>query len=1398
MLSLRLVVVSLRLSVFIFLLFFANLTSAALLCTETPADMHASLLWAGASPNDVSTLNGSTSTPGHLQGRLRQCIPDGSVEGEVGTFEWLPPQAGDDAYFVGEINGPNSVALNGPDFNFVSIRMGNANFTGGLNAKSVVIQDSQDFSKMNFNGVSVFAQDSILIDSSDGEESPDIDLTLKFDGGGLAATKDINIGAFGRATTDLTMNGSILTADTLGIQPAFDGGGTVNMKLHGGSSSVSKDVMIGAVEGGQTYLTIDQGADVSWAINSGFTTIGHSGNVDLEVKGGADLKTHETFIGFQPETHITIKIEDAKWTTGNLVVGGFGKVDVTANSGTELSSLNTTIGSFNNFDTIDGAVVTLNDDAKWDIDGFLSIGSEGKGKLVLNDDSTVDVSGPAIIGVLEHSDGALEVNSGNTFNAHTTLEIGRSGNGDMTIGDGGHTDVSGDMFLGTFQQGNGSVTVKDGGLLTVDGNLNIGNGTPGVADFNNGTGNLVIENGGTVEFGGDKELRVGRREGSIGHLTLVGPNSQLVGGDSVNQSILVGLDGEGFLTLDDGAKITGGETQDFTFGINEKGTGHFLIRSDGSLLKTNNLILGDKGLGEGFVSDGGKVEVEGSMTIGKISEGDNKLYMLGDGTILEVGQELTIGDEGKGTLELSSGAKLDMQGSNSKVTLGKKANSDGTLILNGSGEHLASDTEITIGDEGSGKLSLQDGAQLKMGDVTLGDKQGSIGRVDIKGTGSLFEVENSLTVSKDGGGVILVTEGGAMKTSTADPSAKIVLASKDNSPTALIRVEGQGSLWEASGDIILGQKANGVLTVSDGGKVDAKKNLVLGEEEGGFGQLNIGGPVDEDTGSPAEVFYNELTIGKNGSGEVIVSKGGKFTGKNVTTGIFLGEEANTSGKILVKDEGSKWTVDSTQDLALGVHGSGEITVENGGLVEMDPDSILVLGTLSAGSKGTIVVDAIGEGALASRFLTGSEVVIGRLGEGRVDILNGAEFKGASDVDVVTEVGTLAGGKGIVNVEGEDSIWAPGDVTIGGDGSAQVTVKDLAIVNSNNVVIKGNTANETAVTVHNAKWDLFNFDMQGDSRLDIEGIDGVSTFTVHGDTTIRSTGAGSSLVTLDGTFAQYDASNSDILLDHATMLVNGGARVNAANMTIDGPGLFQLKNNSLAEISNKMIVNNGLAQVAAGSVMNVEKNLQIGTLGTVDVAQGGVVNVGFENIGTPDNAVSVGSGGTLSGSGTIKGNLFVGGETQPGFGNGGKVLPGNSPGKLTVEGNFFLGTGAILGLEMAGTQAGFFDQLAVSGLAEFAPGSIVEFSFLDGYLPKAGDQFSFINAQGGVAGLSSDNFKFTGIEPSFIYDAKFEDGRFTLAALNDAQPVVPEPATMALMLPGLAGMFWSRRKKASKS
>jgi fibronectin-binding autotransporter adhesin len=67
-------------------------------------------------------------------------------------------------------------------------------------------------------------------------------------------------------------------------------------------------------------------------------------------------------------------------------------------------------------------------------------------------------------------------------------------------------------------------------------------------------------------------------------------------------------------------------------------------------------------------------------------------------------------------------------------------------------------------------------------------------------------------------------------------------------------------------------------------------------------------------------------------------------------------------------------------------------------------------------------------------------------------------------------------------------------------------------------------------------------------------------------------------------------------------------------------------------------------------------------------------------------------GKLSGGGTLQGSVDN---------SGGTVLPGASPGTLTVSGNYTQGAGGELEIEIGGTGAGQFDQLAIGGSATLA-------------------------------------------------------------------------------------------------
>ncbi len=93
------------------------------------------------------------------------------------------------------------------------------------------------------------------------------------------------------------------------------------------------------------------------------------------------------------------------------------------------------------------------------------------------------------------------------------------------------------------------------------------------------------------------------------------------------------------------------------------------------------------------------------------------------------------------------------------------------------------------------------------------------------------------------------------------------------------------------------------------------------------------------------------------------------------------------------------------------------------------------------------------------------------------------------------------------------------------------------------------------------------------------------------------------------------------------------------------------------------------------------------------------------------------GTTILGSGT----LDVSGIA---FTNAGIVIPGTSPGTLTITGNFPQATTGVINIELGGTAAGTeYDVLAISGDATFA--GTLNVSLIDPFVPGEGDSFEII-------------------------------------------------------------------------
>jgi hypothetical protein len=160
--------------------------------------------------------------------------------------------------------------------------------------------------------------------------------------------------------------------------------------------------------------------------------------------------------------------------------------------------------------------------------------------------------------------------------------------------------------------------------------------------------------------------------------------------------------------------------------------------------------------------------------------------------------------------------------------------------------------------------------------------------------------------------------------------------------------------------------------------------------------------------------------------------------------------------------------------------------------------------------------------------------------------------------------------------------------------------------------------------------------------------------------------------------------------------------------------------------------------------------------------------------TINGSLDTGGGQVVLGAGSLAGNGAIAG----GFANeGGTVSPGNSPGRLSIEGDFWQGSTGTLQIEIAGTEAGRFDVLDVA--QEFHAGGTVQFLLVDGFQPSLGDQFQVLHFARAVSEF--DLVRLPDLKSGLAWDTSklLEPGGGFVSVV--AVPV-PEVGTCALLLP----------------
>jgi autotransporter-associated beta strand protein len=205
-------------------------------------------------------------------------------------------------------------------------------------------------------------------------------------------------------------------------------------------------------------------------------------------------------------------------------------------------------------------------------------------------------------------------------------------------------------------------------------------------------------------------------------------------------------------------------------------------------------------------------------------------------------------------------------------------------------------------------------------------------------------------------------------------------------------------------------------------------------------------------------------------------------------------------------------------------------------------------------------------------------------------------------------------------------------------------------------------------------------------------------------------------TVEAGVLQVAANNN---LGTGALTLNGGTLATTASFASDralavgaSSGTLEVASGTSLTVSGVVSGAGALNKTSAGSLILSGANTHTGTLG---VNQGTLVLNGS----TASSVTNVSAGAALTGSGSTAGAVALSGTARP----------GNSPGTLSVGGDFAMAAGSVLETEIDGRTysaaggAGTYDRIALTGAnAVFTPaGTLIP--ILRGISPPANDNFS---------------------------------------------------------------------------
>jgi autotransporter family porin len=220
---------------------------------------------------------------------------------------------------------------------------------------------------------------------------------------------------------------------------------------------------------------------------------------------------------------------------------------------------------------------------------------------------------------------------------------------------------------------------------------------------------------------------------------------------------------------------------------------------------TNNLFVGDVGIGTLLIQNGGRVTSTGVAYIGRSTGSTGLVEVSGLGSQWDNSSYIYVGGGGDGTLNISQGGVVN----NISGIVGSPTEIGSIATVSDAGSQWNNSGTLSIGSSGNGTLLIQRGGVVtSTGVAYIGNQAGSTGLVEVTDDGSQWNNNGNLSVGNLGDGTLNISQGGVVRSNSA-----YVGSSTDTG--SVITVSGDGSQWINNGVLYVGNLGD---AITGGGK----------------------------------------------------------------------------------------------------------------------------------------------------------------------------------------------------------------------------------------------------------------------------------------------------------------------------------------------------------------------------------------------------------------------------------------------------------------------------------------------------------------------------------------------------------------------------------------------------